>query len=344
MISHGAPDGFGILKSMMTWQFGVDIFFIISGFIMLYVSSGRATGPKAAATFLKKRFIRIVPLYWIYTALVIVPMIVAPGAMKRTGFSAEYILSSLFFIPYPRPGLGDLAPVLALGWTLNYEMLFYVIFALLMVIRVRRMAFWLCLILAAIFAAGLFVQPGLPQLWYWTRSCILEFAFGALIAVAFIRGVTLPKWAGLLAIAAGIAIWQVVAFYYPVAEGASNYRGYTWGVAAALIVAGLTLVPAFSAALEWGGPNGWPQRIGDASYSLYLNHMFVVRICTILFGILLANGLTSILYMLITLTACTVAALLSYRWLEKPIVALGRGERPFRRNPRGLAPPLSRNL
>ena len=103
--------------------FGVDIFFLLSGFVICYIS---AIDP---SQFFAKRIFRVVPLYWLCTAGVALIGLVAPSLLVSTSFSFPALLKSLFFIPYRRPD-HRIAPLLFLGWTLHMEMLFYAIFGI----------------------------------------------------------------------------------------------------------------------------------------------------------------------------------------------------------------------
>ena len=102
--------------------FGVDIFFVLSGFII-----AMTTDPSRGAWyFYRKRLIRIVPIYWLLTFGVVAIGIAAPTLLNSTEVSFEAVIKSLLFIAYERPS-GELQPLLFLGWTLNYEMFFYLI-------------------------------------------------------------------------------------------------------------------------------------------------------------------------------------------------------------------------
>src|SRR5438045_2337056 len=106
---------------------GVDIFFVISGFIM-WVSVERRPD-MTAGTFLRNRLIRIVPLYWLVSAGVLTMTFAAPQLLHTTVFSAPHAIASFLFLPARHPVVGNFWPLLIPGWTLDYEMLFYVLFA-----------------------------------------------------------------------------------------------------------------------------------------------------------------------------------------------------------------------
>jgi peptidoglycan/LPS O-acetylase OafA/YrhL len=112
MMVHLPVIGFGI------W--GVDIFFVISGFIMMYVTENNQKN------FLVKRIIRIVPLYWILTLGVFSIAIFYPDLLNNTTANFEHLIKSLFFIPFDKNGSGHF-PILFLGWTLNFEVIFYIL-------------------------------------------------------------------------------------------------------------------------------------------------------------------------------------------------------------------------
>jgi exopolysaccharide production protein ExoZ len=106
---------------------GVDVFFVISGFVMTYTTRTNEYRP---AGFLLRRAVRIIPLYWSMTLFVAALLLVAPTFVRHSKFSFEDLFLSLLFIPHANAGEPDsLSPMVKLGWTLNYEAFFYVVFA-----------------------------------------------------------------------------------------------------------------------------------------------------------------------------------------------------------------------
>nr|QQZ51582.1 acyltransferase [Phenylobacterium glaciei] len=119
------------------WSIGVDVFFMVSGFIMYLLSRQRFAEPGYAAEFLRRRLVRVVPLYWLFTGLMIASILASPGAVNHADLSAGRVLGSYLFFPWPRAG-GDIYPILGLGWTLNYEIEFYLAFTLALCLPLRR--------------------------------------------------------------------------------------------------------------------------------------------------------------------------------------------------------------
>jgi peptidoglycan/LPS O-acetylase OafA/YrhL len=242
---------------------GVDIFFVISGFIMVYSSEQLFGQTHAHLIFLAKRIARIVPLYWATMTIAIF--------VQQTPIELITLFKSYLFIPFIEPD-GDIYPLYGIGWTLQLEILFYFLFAGVICFK-RAVA-----VIAAVGLLGAIVLFGqltadLPApLRFWSDPILLEFAFGMGLALLYRGGVRLPTvvCAGILLFGAGALWWSgmVLAPRIP----PSNSRVVTWGIPAMLIVAGVILRRSV------GGPARRSPfgRLGDASYSIYLIHPLVV--------------------------------------------------------------------
>jgi peptidoglycan/LPS O-acetylase OafA/YrhL len=101
-------------------QAGVDVFFVISGFIMVYSSARLFGQPGAPGTFFARRLIRIVPLYWATSAVLLIEILLRYGNLDAAGTSTMAAVASFFFIPWAQPD-GSISPLHAVGWTLNFE-------------------------------------------------------------------------------------------------------------------------------------------------------------------------------------------------------------------------------
>lgn len=256
---------------------GVDIFFVISGFIMWVTTRDPALTPGA---FLHRRLIRVVPLYWGLTLALLGLAATAPGLLGATRFDPWHAALSLLFIPVAHPTvIGEILPFFIQGWTLNYEMFFYLVFALAMGCARRAMFGAILAVLGACVAAGLAFAPEQPALKFLTSTLLLEFAGGMLLGRLYLRWPALaPSIAAGLLIAGGIALvlTGLVGVGFG-ANGARPERALAWGLPAMAIVAGAVW---FGGGAARQGGEGARRSIlwwlGQASYSLYLTHLFTL--------------------------------------------------------------------
>jgi exopolysaccharide production protein ExoZ len=297
---------------------GVDLFFVISGFVMV-VSSMRLFGqPGAAWTFMVRRIARIVPLYWALTALFLVVLAVTPQALNSAPPPLSDIARSFLFIPYLKEADGLMQPVYKLGWTLNFEMMFYVVFAVFVALPAVRAVAAVSALMIALVAAHLLLQPPPGLLHVWTAPIIIEFVIGMWIGLAFARGVRLPRLAGIALMALGVTLLGLTSAQDADMFGAA--RLLNWGVPAALIIAGGALGMADARAEGFVG-QGFA-RLGDASYALYLAHPFLLRGSRQLVEKAGFAGLSgALLFTVAAVAASVIAALAIYRWFEKPLTA-----------------------
>ena len=133
---------------------GVHVFFVISGFIMAHIC---VTNP---SQFLRRRIARIVPPYWAITLIVFLFAWMAPAYVHTTTADPVNLLKSLFFVPYMKES-GVIQPVLYVGWSLNWEMMFYVLVSVALCVT-RRYASLLgaCLVAILWLLSTLLRQPG----------------------------------------------------------------------------------------------------------------------------------------------------------------------------------------
>ncbi|WP_243371705.1 acyltransferase family protein [Microvirga solisilvae] len=292
------------------WAAGVDIFFVISGFIIVYSSQKLAEAPGAAGVFLTRRLGRVVPLYWSATGLYLALALAVPGVLNSEVLEPGFILASYLFIPLARPD-GLVQPLYSLGWTLNYEIYFYLLFAMTLAWPLKRSVPVLITVMAATVALGRFVTLPLP-LSFWTNPIVLEFAFGMMLGLLKVEGFTLSRaWRGALFIS-GLGLLVVWAH-------AGLPRAIAYGLPAALLVAAAAL-----GAERLVQPTGWFVRVGsalgDASYALYLVHPFVIRAGR---EVVVRSGLGTIVggwgYIALVLAGAVVASLMIFRWYESPL-------------------------
>ena len=252
---------------------GVDLFFIISGFVMVYASHDLFESAAGGRIFLRRRIARIVPLYWLTTTIFLATMLLLPHAISSARPTSFEIVKSYFFIPYAHAGTDDIRPIYKLGWTLNYEMFFYFVFAALLFLPMRWALSSIAALFLALVAMGVILSPAAGPVAFWTHPIILEFVMGALLAAVFLRGQRLSPWLAFLLLLSGLSGFAATTICGGDAHGA--WRPLLWGVPALLIVAAAVLRDGTHGATPW--PFGFLILLGDASYALYLLHPLVIR-------------------------------------------------------------------
>lgn len=240
---------------------GVDLFFVISGFIMamLVDRPGALSGRK----FWIRRFARVAPAYWVITLFVFALALVMPSLFHSTEASFAHLLVSMAFLPID-VGSGSAGPLLVVGWTLNYELFFYTIVAITVGLFGDRRLFGASTVLIVLVTVGIVFQPGNSTLAFYSDPILLEFVFGALIFRAW-RG---SGWIGVNFICLMVFATGVVLLALQWERPLGDWRVYYWGVpAAAVLYGGLGVLRFTSPALA---------RLGEWSFALYLTHVFVI--------------------------------------------------------------------
>jgi peptidoglycan/LPS O-acetylase OafA/YrhL len=292
---------------------GVDIFFIVSGFVMV-LTGGKLAGSRGAPLeFMWRRVIRVVPLYWLYTLAMLIAIWLFPSQLNNSSTSLRQVACSLLFLPCNDPVTGY-HPVLSLGWTLNYEMFFYLLFAAALAFRPASAWFlrlW-GLLLAALVAGAVLGGP----FRFWGDAIILEFLAGAVIALLFQRFGSIRSATGFW-----VAVLTAGVLYFTLTEG-NESRFISLGLPAILFAAGFVF--ALPESLERRGA-GFAHFFGDSSYSLYLSHPFTLALVKMVWSRLDSAHAYPTAYLVVSLSAAVVGARLSYVFLEKPLTLwLGR--------------------
>jgi len=207
-------------------------------------------------------------------------------------------------------------PVFRLGWTLEYEMLFYILVAVFLPLR-RRLA--MPLVVATVLGLALLgslLRPSQPQLAFWTDPIVMEFAFGVLLAFCMLEGVRLSGWTRLALALAGLVVLSLDG----TAHGVD--RALSFGVPAACLVAAASLkekreTPPSLARLF--------RLLGDASYALYLTHLFPMRaLREVASRLHVSGGIGITLYIVASLVAAFALAVAVNAWFEKPATRTAR--------------------
>jgi len=292
---------------------GVDLFFVISGFVMTTVMAGRYGRFAGALTFLARRGLRILPLYWVFTTLIVLLLLVKPTALDASHHDKS-ILASYLLLPQP------VLPILQVGWTLIYEAFFYVMMALAIALLPERRipAFF------ATWAIGLLVMqfiPGESPTWLIVSSPMgWEFIAGALVGIYWHR--LSVRWAagfiimGCIGFALSCTLLQM---QYVQSGHAALTRAITFGLPSALLILGLVRWESAGHCISSRALNA----IGNASYSIYLSHLFALSIGARLWSV---SGLNQtawqhVGFIILMMIVCTGAGIACFRWIEQPLLA-----------------------
>lgn len=302
---------------------GVDIFFVISGFVMVISSQGLMRRPSGWWVFLRHRLIRIVPLYWIMTSLKLLAVVLLGGLAIRTQLDIDYVTRSYLFLPV-LDGTGKFRPLLPVGWTLTFELLFYLLFALALALRVGVLRV-LGPALAIIAVVALFRSAAWPAWTILADTIVLEFLFGVLLGKAVVAGQRLGIASATLLFVGG---FLAILMLPPASDVA---RVLVWGLPAAALVSGAV----FMEPIAGGALPGWLLRLGDASYAIYLSHGLVLPAIGIL---IVEAGLSGLVGEFAAIFLClllsSAAGLLLHVYLERPMTAwLRKSHAPGDLNP-----------
>lgn len=293
--------------------FGVDIFFVLSGFIMTHTAASEFGKSGAPLRFFLRRCARVIPLYWLLTSLLLIGALLAPSLLVVPIGSVSHVLASYFFIPSGR-GADEIRPVLALAWTLNYEMLFYVFFAAALLLPMRLGIVWLSVLMAGMALVGRLIDPGHVQIAFWTNPIILEFLFGVYVALIFRSGIRIGGTAALGFMVIGLLGFVRISTPWSDAALPQFLRS---GLPAALFV----LAAASGPVLPRGKLVLWGVALGDASYSLYLAHPFILRPMRAVWAKALGGALPLGLFVVCAASVAVMFSLLLFRVVEKPLTS-----------------------
>ncbi len=288
---------------------GVDVFFVISGFIMWVLSQRKPTTP---ARFLRDRVERIAPIYWIATGVMVAGALA--GLFPNMKLTLGHVLGSLFFVPHRSPSNGEIWPVLVQGWTLNYEMFFYAVFALCLLLPSRMRLAALASVFTGLAGLGLIRSSGNPFAATYTDPIILEFLIGAFIGKLWLEG-RIPS----PAIGTALVIVALLGFAF-VGVTYIGFGPLAFGPLAAALLIGMLALEK-SGAVRHVRPLAY---LGDGSYSIYLWHTMAISVVAKLAPML---GIPAAPAMLLAVAAGVAVGVGAYEMLEKPIGAAFKGFR-----------------
>lgn len=296
---------------------GVDLFFVVSGFVIALSSEKLIGGDHPSQVFFARRVARIVPLWWGATAAMLLAYLAIYPTLAEVGLSWPGVVATLFFYPHQRPS-GSFYPVIPQGWTLLFEMLFYLIFALALATR-RKMEHVVAIASVAILAimAAFYLGIAAGPLRFWANPIVLEFVFGMGVYLLYRRGYRLPAIVALPLV--------TVSLFLLFRPGSVNGgwvtfgRQIEWGLPATMAVAGLAM-GRWPTAPRWlSGP---VVLLGDASYALYLTHAMVFWLIRAHFGPAMDAASHPHLFVFTLLASAVAASIAIFLLFEQPMTRI----------------------
>jgi exopolysaccharide production protein ExoZ len=301
---------------------GVDIFFIISGFIMVYVGVPYFRRENSIGDFLLRRVLRIYPIYWLVTLLLIgfataktlLGVMSGQSLAESLDFDLQWhrLLGAFTLFPTYNE-LGNIQPIVGVGWTLSFEVFFYFVFALAIALGFR----WGVLFVTSVFTFLVFapLPVGISPLGlFLTDPMLLEFPAGMLIGYAVVFGIRPPRWLLVTSITVALVGYLVGIIF----DFDYSYRYLYRGIPSALLVFGLIFWE-----IKFGFKVPLPLvKLGDASYSIYLIHTIVIGYLIIpsVRAIPLLQHIPVEVLGVFAFIVATVIGVLLYEKVERPLL------------------------
>lgn len=328
--------GFGISKQQNFFHLqnfgaiGVDLFFVISGFIITFVAN-KYTGTEQGFQFLVKRFRRINPVYYIASILYFSILLLQPAIKGQTKyFSLHNTVNSIADTILILPVSGNILyykPLLIIGWSLSFEWFFYILFFVLILSKTRFKPILLITTLSTLVILGYVFKTIDFRYIFITNPIILEFLLGVGICWFYLKIKQIPKWIPATCILIGITsyIQLIILGYGQLSElgtvltgQLSMKRFLLWGIPSAFIAFGCIFLEKNNRFT-----NLWNNKLmllmGDASYSIYLVHLTVFTLLRILYkqwGFFMPPDLAIIVQVIVA----TIISIGFYKWVEKPLI------------------------
>lgn len=312
--------GSGLPDAFVFGQTGVDLFFVISGFVMV-LTTRRAHGePKAVLRFAMRRLLRIYPLYWLYFAVVLAIFLALPGMVNASQGGRVDLVRSFLLLP------SVTLPLVQVAWSLTLELWFYCVFFCLLWLPARLLPAGLAVWAGIVVAANLLsVVPATPVVNVVLHASAIQFILGSAACLVFLSKAKVSATGLLLA---SLILLVLAMSLSPVGT--------------ADVIASMSLLRAclfgafFSTSLLWavcrerGGAVMFPAfavRLGDWSYSIYLGHVLVLSACGRMLALLagtMTPSLASWVFLAVGLPLTICVGFASFICAERPILALSR--------------------
>ena len=308
---QGAPAVF--IEMLST---GVDLFFILSGFLMVYISDSYLSGKNSKSDFMIQRIIRIWPNYAVVTSLILLFAVLRSKSLDLFELQPIRLLSYLFIPSFNKNGL--VQPILGVGWTLNYEIFFYLVFTASLFLFRERLLLGLGLLIGLAIIIGNSVGGRFALTEFMQNTIMIEFLFGGLIA-SFYKRCRVSGFVAAGVMGTGLVLLILLS---PFCDD-NVYRFIARGVPCSLLFYGL---------IQIEHKYEWPRFLvflGDASYSIYLVHVPVIYgVLPKLQQLFLKNGLVqywNVAGILILFTVSISIGLIFYIIVERNLVSIFQG-------------------
>ncbi len=288
--------------------FGIDLFFLISGFIMVAVTRGSFRSKVGIQKFIYHRITRIYPLYWVYTFIVLFVWLIFPHMVNNSQGNQVNIFASILLAPQ------SLSPLVMQGWTLIHEVYFYLIFSIFLFFPKNKFLFGL-FVWAVIVFIGNFLSYNNPFSSVYFSPLTFEFIAGCLIGKLYFSR-ELKGDPTLIALMA-LIFWLVSYFLYGIEGGWS--RVFIFGAPASLALYSALL---YEKRYTIVAPK-WLCKIGDASYSIYLSHILVLSAVGVIWRLSSADEyLNNMVMLLIMFVSVIFVGYFSFRFIERPVLKI----------------------
>jgi len=274
---------------------GVDLFFIISGFVIYYTTASKSVTP---SHFMLLRLARIVPAYWLFTLLTALLVYSFDNVIPLTKLELGFLLKSMFFLPAANPSGIGLYPLLTVGWTLNFEMMFYLVFSLTLFLPRRYR-------LLGVFLGILLVQMGLSRLGgafsFYSSKLMFEFLIGVAVGVMYDKG-----W--IQRINPVLALGMTSASIILILGKEYGFAYFKLGIPL-VVIAAISQEKLFRQLM-------FTRALGDWSYSTYLCHTLVL---TIVYQASILWGLHTYVALIAASAAVVLISWLSFTIVERNV-------------------------
>lgn len=310
--NHAAQQGIAYFDMPIFWNCCIELFFVMSGFLMVHMSRNLFGSPGGVRNFFLRRVTRTPPLYWIYTIGVAALFIAVPRLSAGGPIDLKTVLGSLLFIPMERE------PVITIGWTLSYEVFFYTIVAFSIFLPYQAGWKAAVAVIVAFWTAGRVLDLTSAPWSTWTSAINLNFVIGILVAVAYYAGITLSRAGRWIAAIVGIAL---VLSLRRLLNG-DLLRVVTMGVGIGGVVAAATLNDR-----QWslGRFHAIAHELSNQTYTMYLAHILILKFLEIIYFRAFTGFAADIVFIVFGTALVVVVSRPLYLGGEKPITKYFRG-------------------